>query len=403
MYLHIIDDVLTMNHFIRRVQSIDFGQHHFVVINSSGHISQVVQTPLMVVFVPSNKNIQKLARSLDRYSAVFIHNLCLIKSKIVLEASDDIVFVWGIWGTDYYSTFPELYSNLFLPYTRITNVLLGKLSLTVKYIHRKTQPITHLIGLKSKEWIQQQAVSKFEFTFNDMTRHSEVFRFVKMETSQRFHLTYYSIESLTYDLTSIPPHLGPNILIGNSASNTSNHLDALIALRTHIIGRKIIVPLGYGSSRYRKFINLAGRAILKDQYSPINVRLPLPEYHQQLLSCNVMIFNHTRAQGLGNIVFGVWAGHKIFLRKSNPIFSYLIDLGIKVFPIESTWTVDSFESLPVNWQEKNRKIIELQYNEDKVQSDLQYILNHLNATKTSQQNKIIPRPSRVHDHSGRCI
>lgn len=396
MYLHIIDDVLTMNHFIRRVQSMDCGQHHFVVISPTGHISKVIMTPDMAPFIPTNENIQKLAKSCEDYTAVFIHNLCYVKSRIILEASENVVFVWGIWGTDYYTTFPELYSRLFLPYTRITNILLGKLSLSIQYIHHKIQPITRFWGLRSGELIQQRAAARINYTFNNMPQHSEVFNVINMKRSHRFHISYYSIGSLTKELGPRPSTLGPNILIGNSASNTSNHLDAFIALRGHIKDRKVIVPLGYGSSRYRSYINVTGNLLLKDQFSPINERLSLHEYHQQLFSCNVMIFNHKRAQGLGNIVFGVWAGHKIYLRESNPFYAYLSELGIKIFLIESPWTVELLDPLPVHWQKSNRKIIELQYSEIKVKSDLKAMLDHLKANPgPSQENKFVPKPSQT--------
>ena len=378
MYLHIVDDSPTMNHFIRIIHSSEYGHHHFLVISSSGNFSQVMRTPHMTVLIPSDKNIQKLVRSLHQYKAVFIHNLTYIKSRIILQASTEVVFVWGIWGTDYYSIFPKLYYNLFLPYTRMTNILLGKLSLTFKFFLLKFQPIGHLVGLKSRALTQQRAAARINFTFNNMPKHSDVFRYVPIQTSRRFHLSYYSIESLTDKLDPMPSNLGTGILIGNSSSNTSNHIDAFIALRAHIKDRKVIVPLGYGSSRYRKFVNLAGKAILKEQFFPINDRLPLPEYQRLLLNCNVMIFNHTRAQGLGNIVFGVWAGHKIFLRESNPFYAYLTELGIKIFLIESTWTEDSLMPLPENWKESNRRIIEQQYSEDKLKSDFKYLLDQLN-------------------------
>ncbi len=378
MYLHIIDDSLTMNQFIRIIHSNEYGHHHFLVISSSGNFSQVMHTPHMTVLIPSDKNIQKLVRSFHQYKAVFIHNLTYIKSRIILQASTEVVFVWGIWGTDYYSIFPNLYYNLFLPYTRMTNILLGKLSLAFKFILLKLQPIGQLLNLKSRALTQQRAAARINFTFNNMPKHSEVFKYVPIETSRRFHLSYYSIESLTDKLDPMPVNLGTGILIGNSASNTSNHMDAFIALRAHIKDRKVIVPLGYGSSRYRKFVNLAGKAILKEQFFPINDRLPLPEYQRQLLNCNVMIFNHTRAQGLGNIVFGVWAGHKIFLRESNPFYAYLTELGIKIFLIESTWTDESLMPLTENWRESNRRIIEQQYSEDKLKSDFKYLLDQLN-------------------------
>lgn len=377
MYLHIVDDAQTINHFIRRTNELTGSTHHFLVITPSGYLSQISSVKEMSIFIPTAENIRNIAGSLTDYQAVFIHNLCYTKSRIILEAPENVVFVWGIWGYDYYNVYPELYRDIFLPYTRLVNIALGKLSLSVKYLRYQMHPLTKRFGMVSRDHIRQQAASRIDFTFNNMPHYSDVFRLLQIDESRRFHLSYYSIEYIRGNLKGSSCELGQNIYIGNSASNSSNHLDTFLQLKHHTGDRKVIVPLGYGCPRYRKLVNLAGRAIFKKHFEPVNKYISLEEYNHLVLSCNIMVFNHKRAQGLGTILFGVWAGHKIYLRKTNPVYSYLKSMGVKVYLIESGCPTGFLDPLSDEQRSSNRNIIEERYCEAQVRDDLELLLGQV--------------------------
>ena len=56
--------------------------------------------------------------------------------------------------------------------------------------------------------------------------------------------------------------LGNNILLGNSSTETNNHLDVLFLLQNEgIIDRKLILPLSYGSDLYRQYVVAEGRKL----------------------------------------------------------------------------------------------------------------------------------------------
>lgn len=377
MVLHIVDDSNTINHFIRRVNELASDDHRFLVVTPFGKLSQIAPAPGISTFTPTTESIHDLVQTLDGYKAVFIHNLCYVKSRIVLESPEKVIIIWGVWGYDYYNVYPELYRNLFLPFTRLANASLGKFSLSTKFIKYKMHPFTKHFGWKSKDRIRQKAAARINFTFNSMPRHSDIFRVLPIDVSRRFQLSYYSIEYITEGLEGLAFDLGENIYIGNSSSNSSNHIDLFLQLKNQPENRDIIVPLGYGCPRYRRLINLAGKVVLKNKFIPINSRIPLNEYNNLLLGCNVMIFNHKRAQGLGNVLFGVWAGHKIFLRETNPVYSYLKSMGIKVFSIEGGWSSGSLDPLGEEWQDHNRNIIEARYSEFQVRKDLKLLLSRI--------------------------
>ena len=379
MYLHLVDDNKQIIPFILRTNEMFPDQHLFFVISKNNHLKNIPETSNIFHFLPGKKNIQALSKKLTDYQSVFIHNLCLTKARIINQASGRVIFLWSIWGFDYYNVYPVFYRNLFLPYTKIANLILFKYSLTWNHFLSLLQPLLHVAGLKSPNEIRQQAAKKINYSLNMMPEHSDVFKVFQMPLSKRFNFSYYSIEYLTEKIMNSNLELGKYILIGNSSSNSSNHLDIFLQLRKLPIQKiKIIVPLNYGCKRYKKLVNLAGSYLFKKNFIPLNQWLSLSEYHSWLLKCNIMIFNHTRAQALGNILFGVWAGHKIFLRKTNPIYRYLTNMGITVFSIEEELIPEHFNSLSKDLQLLNRQIIEVHYNEDKIRESYLDVINAIN-------------------------
>lgn len=376
MYLHLIDDSPQINHVIKRTNILFTDKHIFYVLLKNKNIKNIVQSKNVIPIQTSNANYTKIAEDLNKYQAVFIHNLCYIKSKIILKSSNNIRFLWVAWGFDYYYVYPQLFKDIFLPYTKLVNVLLFKYSLSAKYLLHKIHPATKYIGIKSRDRIRQQAARKIEFTINNMREFSELFRVVDIPKNNRFNGIYYSIEYITKEINKTNFTLGNDIYIGNSASNSSNHLDIFLQIKNLNLGnRKIIVPLSYGCSRYRFFINFLGKQIFKEKFKPLLKYLSIGEYNKNLLNCNVMIFNHRRAQAIGNILFGIWAGHKVFLRKCNPVYNYLKSLEVEVFSSEDDLITANLNSLDRKNQLKNREIIEAHYSEKQIQKNYSEIID----------------------------
>ncbi len=375
MYLHLIDDTSQINHLIRRSNIMFPGKHLFYALSKNGKLENVIDEKNVIAIKHTKENILKITQELSGFKAVFIHNLCYTKSKIILHSPKNIRFLWGVWGFDYYYVYPELFKKVFLPNTKFVNFLLFKHSLPAKYLLHGIHPVTKYIGIKSRDRIRQQAAKRIEFTINNMREFSELFRVVDIPKKNRFNGIYYSIEYITKEINKTDFTLGNNIYIGNSASNSSNHLDIFSQLKKlNLSNRKIIVPLSYGCSRYRFFVNFSGKQIFKDKFEPLLKFLSIDEYNKILLNCNVQIYNHRRAQAIGNILFGIWAGHKVFLRKCNPVYNYLKSLNIEVCSIEEDLSVENISTLEKDKQIKNREIIMQHYSEKQIQKNYSEII-----------------------------
>jgi dTDP-N-acetylfucosamine:lipid II N-acetylfucosaminyltransferase len=131
---------------------------------------------------------------------------------------------------------------------------------------------------------------------------------------------------------------GNNILLGNSANFSNNHLDLLSVLSgiKHKIpeGCKIYCPLGYGSSFVRSTVARKGSRLFKQQFTPVNEFIPLEEYRDLIATCSAMLMYHHKQAALGTVLIGLWFGIKVYLSKVNPVFPYLMENGVTVFSIE---------------------------------------------------------------------
>src|SRR5699024_3174975 len=126
-----------------------------------------------------------------------------------------------------------------------------------------------------------------------------------------------------------------NILLGNSASYSNNHLEVFDILKNLEIGeRKIITPLSYGDKEYADEISSIGHKIFPKNFSPLRQFLPLKEYQKITHRCGIVIMNHYRQQAVGNVLDMLYCGAKVYLSKQNTLYHYLERIGCYVYCIE---------------------------------------------------------------------
>ena len=131
------------------------------------------------------------------------------------------------------------------------------------------------------------------------------------------------------------PHEGINILLGNSASSSNNHLDALEKLRP-FAGKNIRIycPLSYGDAAYGDQIAEAGRVIFGDKFIPLREFMPFDEYLKFLSGMDIAIFNHNRQQGMGNITTLLGQGKCVAIRDNLTSKSFFDNLEIDLLSVD---------------------------------------------------------------------
>lgn len=195
--------------------------------------------------------------------------------------------------------------------------------------------------------------------------------------------TYGSLEGLLGEYINKNVLKSDNILIGNSANPTNNHLDVFKKLsEVDLQNRKIYVPLSYsGSQHYVSKVIEKGKELWGDNFIPIIDFMSLDEYTKILLSCNTLIFNHIRQQGLGNIIVLGYLGAKIFMNKKNPIYHYYNKEGFSIFSIDEINKLSVASSLSNDEYIKNKKLFLQLYSKEIVMKKIEKLLKIVNDLK----------------------
>jgi len=140
------------------------------------------------------------------------------------------------------------------------------------------------------------------------------------------------------------------LLIGNSGDPSNNHFDLikkLESLRNTDI--KIFCPLSYGGSQlYIDTVVAKGKEIFGNRFVPILDLIPPEKYLDLIFDIDIVIMNHERQQGLGNIFPLLYFRKKVFLRSDTTSFRYLKGLGCTIFDILS---VDTFTESDLTYDE----------------------------------------------------
>lgn len=158
------------------------------------------------------------------------------------------------------------------------------------------------------------------------------------------------------------------VQIGNSATVENCHAEAL-QLISHFKNEqiKICCPLSYGNTDYAEQVIQLGRNIFGDNFVPITNVLPIKEYSDFLNLVDIAVMNHNRQQGLGNTFALLYLGKKVYLRSDTTSYSFLTNIGIKIFGIEelATSSFATFTDFSENDAINNIRIIGMEFSEER--------------------------------------
>lgn len=270
-----------------------------------------------------------------------VHALDKKKQKLILELPFHIKVIWFVWGFDLYNNW-TLYSNKL--YKKETRKLLKKrrsfkrqiLNSSFNYFLFRNKLYKYFgnYGRYIKnpfDTVFYKAVNRVSFVSTVVPTEMS---FVKKigKSLEYVPFNYACIEDLLGDNFNESVVGQPNILLGNSADPSNNHIEVFNQLsRINLDSRKVYVPLSYsGNKSYLKKVLAIGKKTLGENFVPLTQFLSLEEYNKILLSCGTLVFNHTRQQGLGNILSLTYLGAKVFLNEKSTVYEYFIQQGIRV-------------------------------------------------------------------------
>ena len=299
--------------------------------------------------------------------AIFLHSLFSIPLELLPKIRKEIKTFWFAWGYDIYespsyspfiplqlyheqtSRFIKQYGGGILSIVKsFVKMLLGKYRSSEKQYHlykEAVERIDYFSGVLPAEYGLAKTISYFHALPVSYSYVIKNFGIIHNENCE-----------------------GNNILIGNSANPTNNHLDVFAYLKSlELADRNIILPLSYGGSQnYVSHVIKEAKNILGNNVTILEDFLPLNKYTQLIESCNVAIFYHERQQALGNIFLAIKRGCKVFLSEKSITYQYFKNVGVVIFSIQHDLNQMELDKPLSERERKRNKDIVLSLNDENV-------------------------------------
>jgi hypothetical protein len=298
---------------------------------------------------------------------VVVHGMSTMFAQTLRHVRPDCQVVWIGWGFDYMRLLSPRLGPLLLPGTaRLVQGAGGmgsgrSRSPLVARLRAWWRPVAAAL-IPAKPPALLSAAPRID-VFSANPADAGLLR----EALPSLHAVLHPIPSFTVeDVFAAGPSemVGPDVLLGNSATPANNHVEAVELLRFRLpAGGRLVVPLSYGRASYARAVIDAGRAALADRFDPLTDWMPIAAYNTRIASCGLVFMNHRRQQALGNICAALYKGATVYLRRENPLFGFFVGLGLTLQAIE-TLEADpdaALQTLDGEQRQRNRAAIEARY------------------------------------------
>jgi len=299
------------------------GRHKFIIYGSVDQAA-LPQSMDTVVYGSLLKNIFALSTAMQHAEKIILHGLFSSHLLYVLALQPWLLKKchWVIWGGDL-------------------------------YVH---QAEVKDLRWKKNEFFRRLVIQRLGYLLTYIPGDVALARQWYGATGQYQECLMYT--SNIFKELVIPPKTGSvvNILVGNSADPTNNHLEVfekLAAFKSENI--MIYCPLSYGGvdNDYVKQIAEKGRAMFGDRFVALTDFMPFSKYLAFLGQIDIAVFAHKRQQGMGNTITLLGLGKKVYMRSDVTPWAVFNGLGVKVFDYLM------LESIQMDNEEQNENRIEI--------------------------------------------
>jgi hypothetical protein len=330
------------------------------------------------IFIKKDEKLISSVESLVKEASIIVfHGVNFPQAQIALSLKKkDKAFIWNVFGYEVYNNY-----GIF-GYDVIGKKTYKAFIFSIKdWLKNRFRSIFYLIMKGEPEPDKFIAQSFFKMDFVGILFKEEIEKYmdlgiVKTDIKQ-LKFTYYPLDIVINKEQNKVTN--DNILLGNSASYTNNHLEAFDILKQMDLGtRELITPLSYGKEEYANEIIKIGKSTFGDSFNPLVEFLPLSEYQKILQNCGIVIMNHYRQQAVGNVLNTMYMGAKVYLSNKNTLYHYLKRIGCYVYCIEEDLNPandDALASLSKEKMIENRKILTEELSAENICEELNNKLN----------------------------
>lgn len=345
------------------------GSNRYLVTGASAASSLrfPVHAGAVSILVPGKRGAASIPLHVRSCDMIIAHSMGPHGVAAFLSSPRKTVRVWSGWGFDYYGDDRNPNAGLVSP---ATNALMNDATLT-----ENRQSEINNIAKQVISYARKIAAKRTDYFSAPIPSDFDIFKRRFGDFSGAYAQINYGSVADTFAQGLTTGHES-NILVGNSASQTNNHIEIFNMLAKHDLGsRKIIVPLSYGDPAYRRNLITRGKEILGDAFMPLVDFLPLDQYCSIVASCNVVVMNHLRQQALGNIGAALYQGAHVFLDPINPVYQFFRAKGAFVHSTQDL--VSNYlplTGLPDEQVAKNRSVLEGFWGHEQIRANVEALL-----------------------------
>lgn len=327
--LHVISIEKFAPHIVEISEAVNPGNNRHIVVSGGGKtINSLGDRADIFRRVGGFALDGALRAALDWCEALFVHFLSDDACTMIEAAAPGTVVIWCGFGADYYGYAPRFRDRMLLPETRRLTTPRAAARLMQDAKRAPAASLARrILGRHRTPSEVRRIAPRVDFFCSRESDIGLAETLPGFRAEQLSNFGYYTLENVLS--VGAAPIEGPDILIGNSATPSNNHLDVLLQMRgLDMIGRKIVLPLSYGDTAYAEAV--ADRALSlfgADQVEILRDWMPIADYNKVLDRCGIAVMNHVRGQAMGNISSMLYRGAKVYLRPENPYLELFDELG----------------------------------------------------------------------------
>lgn len=308
--------------------------------------------------------IPMLVRGCD---LVIVHGMSPYGMVAFCLGSSNMARVWSGWGFDYYGDDLDPAAGLV---TDATRSLVGDGFRAESFWSSVT-----ILKSRVSQYLQHCVAKRTDYFSAPIPSDLSVFKQRFSGFSGEYAQLNYGSVAETFAQGTLAGS-AVNILVGNSALPTNNHVDVFHMLAQYdLSARQVIVPLAYGDPAYRKNLIIRGREVLGKAFVPLVDFLSFEKYRLIVASCNLVIMNHRRQQALGNIGAALYQGSHVYLNGMSPVYKFFKEQGAFLHSVEELASSSLPEGgLHLHDVTHNRVVLERFWGSEQIRANVKALL-----------------------------
>jgi dTDP-N-acetylfucosamine:lipid II N-acetylfucosaminyltransferase len=290
-----------------------------------------------------------IARDVANADVLIAHSMTSIFAHAIRRAPASARAVWLGWGYDYYPLLEAELGPSILPATRALRPAAAAGEDAV--VPAKTMALSRVAGRLH--------------TFCVLPPEVALLRRALPALSAVHHaLPLFTTEDVF--MRGAPAMQGPDLLLGNSATASNNHVEALELLHDCDFGGRIVTPLSYGDAHYGQAVAALGASRFGERFDALRQWMSLDDYNRRIGDCGFVLMNHRRQQAVGNIGAALHKGATVYMRPENPLFAFYRELGLHLRSIDQLASERQLVALTADERRDNRDRIGAYYARERV-------------------------------------